>query len=359
MERVKIMSEIQTLKQNFIHFLETRGEYFRKVHEGQYRIRCPFCGDTQKNWNEGHLYIKCDLDNDYDIAYNCFKCNESSPRMTEELLNLLGCDEELLKGFTDKKYAMKKYKKQVSKMMYFDYHLPEIELGLKTKYIDSRLNIHFRKEDYQSMKVITSLYDFLATNRIKERPFNNQILQLLQRDYVGFLTNGNSHILFRDITNRNKFSWIKYPITKDSMNNRVFYTIQNEDGIDIFSKDNIIINMSEGIFDCLGVGYHFNNIKYNTMNISVAGQFYEPMIRFLIELGLVGGNVEINIYCDNDETFNRDNSKKSYRSSVGYLKKSLQKYKFLFKRINLYKNTKTKDFGVPRNQISVKKEIVY
>ena len=180
MERVKIMSEIQTLKQNFIHFLETRGEYFRKVHEGQYRIRCPFCGDTQKNLNEGHLYIKCDLDNDYDIAYNCFKCNESSPRMTEELLNLLGCDEELLKGFTDKKYAMKKYKKQVSKMMYFDYHLPEIELGLKTKYIDSRLNIHFRKEDYQSMKVITSLYDFLATNRIKERPFNNQILQLLQ-----------------------------------------------------------------------------------------------------------------------------------------------------------------------------------
>ena len=58
-------------------------------------MRCPFCGDTQKNMNEGHLYLKIDLDNDYNIAYNCFKCGEFSSYITEELLELIGCDNSL------------------------------------------------------------------------------------------------------------------------------------------------------------------------------------------------------------------------------------------------------------------------
>ena len=61
----------------------------------------------------------------------------------------------------------------------------------KLNYISNRLGKKFIKEEFENMKVITSLYDFLAMNRIKDRPFENYVLNMLQRDYVGFMTNGN------------------------------------------------------------------------------------------------------------------------------------------------------------------------
>lgn len=352
------MSEIQDLKRAFIYFLENRGEYFKKVHEGQYRIRCPFCGDSKKNLNEGHLYIKCDLDNDNNIQYNCFKCNENSGHITKELLDLLGSPDNLINGFSNNKKFMKNEKKKINDMIYFDFKIPEVNDKSKLQYINDRLGIEFGIDDYGKMKVITSLYDFLCTNKIKYRPFNDYIMSMIQKDYVGFLTNGNSHILFRDITNKNKISWIKYPILKESMNNRVFYTLKTSEGIDLFTQNDITINLSEGIFDALGIAYHFKYLKPNTMNISVSGQYYESIILYLIKIGLVGSNVVINIFADNDEMFNKDKSKKSYRSSITYLKHSLDIYKYLFKRINFYKNTKSKDFGVKREDISLKKEIL-
>ena len=352
------MSEIQNLKRGFIHFLENRGEYFKKVHEGQYRIRCPFCGDTQKNLNEGHLYIKCDLDNDNNIQYNCFKCNQNSGHMTKELLELLGCENEMINNFSKNKKLMKSERKKINEMIYFDYKIPEIRDRSKLHYIEDRLGLLFTDDDFSKMKVIPSLYDFLCTNKIKYRPFNDYILKLLQRDYIGFLTNGNSHILFRDTTEQNEYSWIKYPITEDSMKNRVFYTIKASEGIDVFTQDDITINLSEGVFDALGIAYHFNYMKPNVMNISVSGQQYEAIILYLIKIGVVGKNVEINIFTDNDEMFNKDKRRKSYRSGIPYLKKSLDSYRFLFKRINFYKNTISKDFGVKRNEISLKKEML-
>jgi hypothetical protein len=347
-------------KQHFIDFLyekQRNGEYFKKVHEGQYRMRCPFCGDTQKNMNEGHLYLKIDLDNDYNIAYNCFKCGEFSSYITEELLELIGCDNSLKNELLNMKRTSKKYKKEAL-IVDFDFKLPDITImPEKLNYISNRLGKKFTKEEFENMKVITSLYDFLAMNRIKDRPFNNYVLNMIQRDYVGFMTNGNSHILFRDVTNKNKISWIKYPITKDSNLNRVFYTIK-QNPIDILTKEEITINLSEGVFDCIGVANHFDYLSDNTMNIAVGGSKYSSMISFLINLGLVGDNITINIFADNDETFNKDkkNRNKVYPTSFQFLHSVLKKYRPLFKKINLYHNVKTKDYGVKKENIILKKE---
>lgn len=347
-------------KQDFVDFLyekQRAGEYFKKVHEGQYRMRCPFCGDTQKNMNEGHLYLKIDLDTDYNIAYNCFKCGESSAFITEELLNLIGCDAKLKDELLNMKKSSRSYKKE-SLIMNFDYKIPDIHImPNKLNYISDRLGLSFTDEEYKNMKIITSLYDFLATNQIKERPFNNYVLNILQRDYVGFLTNGNSHILFRDVTNKNKLSWIKYPITKDSRLNKVFYTIK-QDPIDIFTEEDITINLSEGVLDCLGVANHFNYMGTNTMNIAVGSNRYSGIILFLIKLGLVGDNIIINIFADNDEMFNKDKKRKNkvYPSSFSFLKANLKKYRPLFKKINLYHNIKQKDYGIEKKDIILKKE---
>ena len=62
------------LKKEFITFLETRGEYFRKVHEGQYRIRCPFCGDSTKNQMSTNFYINIDKESNNFLQYSRSSC---------------------------------------------------------------------------------------------------------------------------------------------------------------------------------------------------------------------------------------------------------------------------------------------
>ena len=58
----KILS-IQETKEGIIDFLYSRGEYVRLVHGdesvgGEYQTRCPYCGDSQKEINTGHFYMK-------------------------------------------------------------------------------------------------------------------------------------------------------------------------------------------------------------------------------------------------------------------------------------------------------------
>ena len=58
----KLLSIPET-KQGIIDFLYSRPEYVRHVHGdedygGEYRTRCPYCGDSQKELNTGHFYMK-------------------------------------------------------------------------------------------------------------------------------------------------------------------------------------------------------------------------------------------------------------------------------------------------------------
>ena len=200
------------------------------------------------------------------------------------------------------------------------------------------------------MKVITSLYDFLIANNIKISPFTKQQRMLLERDYVGFLSSGNSHILFRDITEKNKFSWIKYPIDEESSKNKVWYGLSCE--IDIFTDDEITINMSEGIMDIIGIRTHLGMNKPNTMNIAITGQNYNSMILHMIAIGLVGGNVTLNIFSDNDKMYSDNNN---HASTEKFHRRYLEKYKPLYKNINLYYNMKSKDYGVKKESIALKK----
>ena len=354
----KILS-IQETKERIIDFLYSRGEYVRLVHGdenfgGEYQTRCPYCGDSQKEMNTGHFYMKILIQNKNVIPVHCFKCNYSGI-FTPEALDLMQCnDQELRNGLI---YLNKtgNYEKGLSyqedQYKYFDRIIPdEYKYEDKLAYIDHRLGYDFTREDYKSMKVITSLYDFLIANNIKTSPFTKQQRMLLERDYVGFLSSGNSHILFRDITEKNKFSWIKYPIDEESSKNKVWYGLSCE--IDIFTDDEITINMSEGIMDIIGIRTHLGMNKPNTMNIAITGQNYNSMILHMIAIGLVGGNVTLNIFSDNDKMYSDNNN---HASTEKFHRRYLEKYKPLYKNINLYYNMKSKDYGIKKESIALKK----
>ena len=153
---------------------------------------------------------------------------------------------------------------QDKEMLHFDFQLPDIRIGdEKVKYVENRLGVKIPEEDYEKMKIIPSLYDFLRLNDITVSPLRKYQMDRIEDHYVGFLSYGNSHILFRDISNKEDIRWIKYPILPDSQRNRLFYTISGS--IDIFTDETITINLSEGVMDILSIYYNLGYNKENTM----------------------------------------------------------------------------------------------
>ena len=94
---MKILS-IKETKNRLIDFLFSRSEYMRRVNEVEFQTRCPYCGDSYKDLNTGHFYIRIDPEDNFMIPCICFKCDYRGI-INRETLSLMDCDdEELLNG---------------------------------------------------------------------------------------------------------------------------------------------------------------------------------------------------------------------------------------------------------------------
>lgn len=349
------LSKNGQIKLDIIEALRGRGEYFKQISDIRYRTRCPYCGDSQSNLNTGHFYLRIDPTDNYPILYICFKCDMKGV-VTDDVLMDLDIDDVRIKSGlttlnrTSDKIDNKNYVAE-TEMVMFDFVLPEIKRGAKTKYIENRLGIKLTDDELMNMKVVTSIREFLITNNIRKinKGFSNADMFRLEDHFVGFLTYGNSHILLRDITGKDSWRWVKYPITEESSKNKIFYVISNT--VDVLTSDDITINLSEGVFDAVSICYNFEYDKPNTLNIAVSGKYYSRILLFLLDLGIVGSNVTVNIFSDNDVEFN----KKGGNTTLEYYKKVLERYKYLFGKVNVYYNTIGKDYGVPRKEICLKK----
>lgn len=343
-------------KLELINALENRGIYFKQVNDVEYRTRCPFCGDSDKEWT-GHLYIRINPEDDFNPVFHCFKCEESG-YINADNLSTFDIDDINLKSNLSilNKTSKRADNKNIiaeSRNRYFDYKLPDVQRGKKTEYIENRLGIKFNDEDFKRMKMVTSLREFLIKNEVKKLTCPQEMAFKLEDHYVGFLSFGNSHILFRDITNREKIKWIKYPITEASKENRLFYSMAAS--IDVLSTESLTINLAEGVLDTLSACYNLGFDDSNTMHISVSGKYYDRLLLHLIDLGLVGSNITVNIFSDNDYMYNEKNNNPT---TIGYYRKLLKNYKHLYGQVNVYFNLAGKDIGVPKDKISLKKYIL-
>jgi hypothetical protein len=163
-------------------------------------------------------------------------------------------------------------------------------------------------------------------------PSNNNSISFLSEDKSLILTR-----FFEDIEPR----WKKIKIFPSD--GRSLYTIKNT--LDIFSKDVIYINISEGIFDILSVYKNFNTGP-NSIYIATLGSDYISGINYSIDHSIIGNNIEIRIYLDSD-------------IEERYIKYKLKEFKWLFKSISIFKNIKAEDVGVTRNNIELLKHIVF
>lgn len=329
-------------KLTLIERLKNRNIFTEQTSSIQIRTRCPWCGDSRKNFQTGHLYLRINPNDNLPIVYNCFKC-PAQGILTPEDLKMLGIEDSGLENnlsiMNNSSDNIKTVKTVEDK--YFEYKLPDTYNYDKIQYVEKRLGLQFSQEDLKNIKIITSLRDFLLLNNIETITCKPNMAKLVERQYVGFLSNNNAYILFRDITDKQDIRWYKYPITNESQGQSLFYSIKSN--IDLYSKDDITINMSEGVFDCLSIAYNIeNNKKDNILNLAVCGKFYDKLIKHLLGIGFIGDNITINIYADNDCTED---------TSFEFLKKRLKKYSYLVKEINVIYNTLSKDCGVPKEKI--------
>ena len=77
---------------------------FKEVNSNQYRIRCPICGDSQKNLESAHCYIKCSYDQNEPLLFHCFLCN-SSGIVNKSFLDKLGIKSNIYSAIKLKRTA--------------------------------------------------------------------------------------------------------------------------------------------------------------------------------------------------------------------------------------------------------------
>lgn len=345
----------QELKLSLIEHLRTCCERFKGPDSRHnYIVRCPYCGDSATA-NHGHFNIRIDPTDNSVMVYNCFRCPAGGV-VTPDVLERLGVtDSSVMDSIRvmNRNAPIRDVSKYIAQdsLLQFDYKQPDsTRYPEKIHYISTRLGRSFDEKDCRDIKVITSLKDFLDMNQIGEITVQPSIAEYLEKAYVGFLCFGNSSILFRDITGRSKYPWVKYPVIEKARGTICFYSMNAE--VDPFSSDKITINMAEGVMDTLGVAYHLGEYQENHINIAVGGKFYEKIVRQMVTMGFVGDNINIQIFSDNDATFN---SKAVHDTSMDTYRKVFQDRKRLFGSMHVWINAVGKDFGVTADKISPKR----
>lgn len=314
-----------SLKMRIMNEIEKNVDIFRKESNSEFRIRCPICGDSKKNPSDSHCYLKCSMSPNEPILYNCFLCN-SGGKVDSKFLNLLHIKNELSNELDNQRYN-----KIVSlKNIDIEIMTGSPILGSKqTTYIEHRLGSGFNVDDYDRFKIVwnmNSIYDCISDIRVRNTLPNIN-------DSICFLSDDKSMLLIRSFINNG--GWKKVKLFPSE--NRAFYTIKST--FNLFTEDDIVVNIAEGIFDILSVYKNFNDGE-NSSYIAVLGSGYVNGVDYAISKGIFGFNVVLKIYMDND-------------ISETKLQYQLKKYKWIFKKIYIYKNIKSKDVGVEMKNIKL------
>lgn len=329
-------------------YITTIKPCYTPTDKTQLAIRCPFCGDSRTQ-SSTHFYIKIDLNKDIPVLYHCFRC-ESSGLLTPSVLRTLDIHDLTLNS------SLIQYNNEAVKVANkslgitdnkCDFTVPEWDEddennNLKKKYFEERLGIETTFEELQEMKIILKLGQFLRHNKIDSITTGQEKAVALNNKYLGFLTIRNEFINFRQVVKDKKFErYENYKVINSLDNTRRFYTIPNQ--IDLLTTKKITINITEGPFDIQGVYHHlYEKDDYNNIFVAACGSGYSAVIKYFIGMG-VFGNVDVNIYSDND--------RQPY-----FYKKMINELSPFVDTFNLFYNDKHKDFGVPKDKISVIKK---
>ena len=323
-------------------------------------IRCPFCGDSQKDKRDAHFYIGLQTDKDtdfYQVApkYHCFLCNKSGTLSGDVLLELtrfnVGDDDDLIQDLNILAYSNKrksKYSVNKTKVANLStigcFGNTNNDMN-KLNYLNRRLGLKLTVDEALNNKIVFDLNYFLYYNGISERTLPDDVVDAISSYFIGFLSLDNSYVNLRNCSNMQmKFkairkSYVNYNIFDNDDDHIQFYCLPSR--IDTKGVDPIHIHVAEGPFDILSVSYNLNaNNRYNNVYLSVGGKAYYTGIKTIIKQLHIGPNMVIDLYPDNDVP-----DSDIYRM--------IRKFTIINIPIYIHRNTfgDEKDFGVDLSRI--------
>lgn len=317
------------------------------VMNGFVSVRCPFCGDSKKSATHTHLYVKVRVDKGERQWYKCQRCGTGGvvDSYLMDLLNLYDQEFDYLKGVRDTKLAKYAGNKGYRLNNTHTKLLPPLNNKStkdKLSYLENRLGIKLEYKDILDLKIITNFYDFFNYNNIKNFTRKPFIMDGLDSEYIGFLTTRNEFINARKLGPEDKYlkRYINYNIFGIEDDTRKLYTIRTVPNV----MKKVKIVMAEGVFDIISIYFNLYNKKQDetTIYCAVLGMGYQAAIQYFMKLGFIFADYEIY----SDEGIPLDDYRRLKRNFGHRLRDS---------KMTICYNTLSKDCGVPKDKIKLKK----
>ena len=265
-------------------------------------FRCPFCGDSH-NPTSKHFYVNLGY-NDEPFMYYCHKCKISGILNNNLLMSWGIYDVDLCVSVT-------KYNSQLKFTRHQDNYIYKLNNNyiednklnnLKLKYINDRLKVNLSFKDLIDLKIVLSIYDLFKCNYINSYTRSYNIMDELNKYFIGFISRDNAFINMRNLSMKStseklKKRYINYNIFNKSSSKNNYYFIPTT--IDLDNIEKVKINISEGPFDILSVYLNLRNKEKHSIYCAIGGSNYLNIIKYILtDVGLY--NSEIHLYIDND-----------------------------------------------------------
>lgn len=339
-------------RENFKDYMLQHMEGAKLASGGRFiQCRCPICGDSIHK-SSAHMYIQ--LPNGEEPSwYYCHKCHSSNIITYKTLLEWNIYDNQIADQIEQYNIAVANNPRAVkyfsgNRIVYLSHRYTTIDdkSEFKRRYICNRLGIDLSFEQLQSLKVQINLLDLLKENRITKFTRDHNIINDLDREFIGFISVDNNYLNMRRTCPEGKVyktidkRYVNYKIFDNKFDNtQRFYVVPNN--VDLNTPYRTKLNISEGPFDILSV---FLNVRRQENGIysCVAGSNYITVINyFMIDMRVP--NLEIHIYPDNDQYG-------SMEAMYNLKRKILDPTIPIYIHRNTFPNEK--DFGVPLSRIN-------
>lgn len=313
----------------------------------QWVVRCPYCKDS-RDPSHGHFSILINMDTDDLIKYRCLKCPEAgimNPSVMEELGLILSIEEAQALTTLNRSTGKSTYFKSKPKNYMVPPIISPVNVKPKLDYLQRRLGFEFTDREILDCKIVLSILDFFTANKIPfPRHIRPELIQILETNYVGFLSANNNKIIFRRITDNDKLlRYYKLTLDLENSSPNNFYSLVNP-AIDLLYTHPIYIHISEGTFDIIGIRYNtnlFDTTSQTHLFYASCGYNFSTILKYLIFKG-INTDIHLLLYSDADKS---DSENKSV------INQKLNKIWIDHVEIHRNQFPGEKDYGVPRDKI--------
>ncbi len=308
--------------------------------------RCPECGDSKKNSKSTHMYISPPTPTAPPLYY-CHLCNAGGivtyrklidwGVQNQDLANSLYIHNQIVSNSVKyRQFGVGKIFSVVN-----NYITDDEVTRVKMTYINNRLGQNLQPNDFLNLKIVLNLNDFLNANGITKYSRDHNIVQDLDRAFVGFLSLDNGFVTLRKLDDQRVYDsvnmrYVVYKVfDKDDTSER-FYVIPT--AIDLLKPGRIKLHIAEGTFDILSIYLNLRN-KENGIYATSSGSNYSSIISYFMMEKMIP-NLEVHLYPDNDQADWKIN-------------RIVRNFDNMMIPIYIHRNISPneKDFGVPLDRI--------